>query len=761
LIRINAMPPLDLTSLEVLRKLEADYRAARADPSQQYATSCRNLTEYLEQIAKASVEERATLEFQQRLWDDNPVAVAGQGAVSVDKALADEGFRRWLAERSFTSIPSDRAEAIDALQILHDEILARLQRSVSRTPRLKTVRVLAALFPHHFTTIADVYRISWLHQVMFTGPKVYGVEAHANVLARLAEALGPVPAGLSAWVERMTLPWFVLERYVESAPEATSMAPLQPLPAGRRRSGMTAIKGSLNGVLRVLDFMKGGATREDLHTFLKQDAPDVKKGWLNTSVYVLRAELGVIEERDGKFFPTESGRELLETEDPSTLAPWLLTRILGVDHVLVHLRDQGPTSTKELFEKLRAVNPGWTTNFTSGAILKWLRAFGTIEVGPNTRLQLTQRGREWAARVHWVPEHLSRKGVEEDGLEIVEEELAEPNLENLSVPALKEILAAMPSELAFPQDKVAALHAGLWAHHRRHFAILTGLSGSGKTSLARAYAKALLTASGVKTAIKPHLLTVPVQPGWTDPTSLLGYPHPLSKEDYVSTDFLEVLRACEAAPTVPHVVVLDEMNLAHPEQYLAPLLSAMETGDPIVLHREPEAIDDVPAELRSYPPNLVLIGTVNMDETTHGLSDKVLDRAVILDFWEVDLATYPGWGKRGIPTEQETHVRQLLADLIEVLAPVRLHFAWRVVDEVLDFLARSGKDGHLMPDAALDWIVHAKVLPKLRGHDSPQFRTAFESCQGVLKQAGLKRSAAKAGELLEDLKSTGSARFWR
>jgi MoxR-like ATPase len=756
------MSPPDLTSLEVLRNLEADYRAARTDPTLPYATWCENLTRYLEHIAKASVEERATLEFQQRLWNDNPVAFTAQGAVPVDKALADEGFRRWLAERSFTPIPSNRAEAIGVLQGLRDEIVERLKPFVGRTPWFKTVRVLAVLFPHHFTTIADWSRISWLHQLMFTGRKVaYVVEAQANVLERLAEALGPVPSGLGSWVERMTLPWFILERYQQNAAAVTDTVPLQPLPAKLRRRGMTAIKGSLDGVLRALDFVKGGATREDLYTFLKQDSPNAKRGWLNTSAYVLRAELGVIEERDGEFFPTESGLELLETENPSVLAPWLLTRILGVDHVLVHLRDQGPAPTKALLGMLRAVNPGWTTDFAPGAILKWLRAFGTIDVGPDARLQLTQRGQEWAARVHWVPEQLGHQGEQEDSIEIAEEELTEPDLEKFSVPSLQEILERLPSELVFPKDKVAALHAGLWAHHRRHFAILTGLSGSGKTSLARAYAKALLAASEVKTASKPHLLTVPVQPGWTDPSSLLGYLHPLSNEDYVSTDFLDVLRACEAAPDEPHVVVLDEMNLSHPEQYLAPLLSAMETGDPIVLHREPEAMDGVPAELRAYPPNLVLIGTVNMDETTHGLSDKVLDRAVILDFWEVDLETYPGWGKRDLPKEQEERVHQLLAELIGVLAPVRLHFAWRVVDEVLDFLARSGKDGHLKPDAALDWIVHAKVLPKLRGHDSPQFRKAFESCQKVLAQAGLQRSAAKVGELLEDLKSTGSARFWR
>jgi hypothetical protein len=115
------------------------------------------------------------------------------------------------------------------------------------------------------------------------------------------------------------------------------------------------------------------------------------------------------------------------------------------------------------------------------------------------------------------------------------------------------------------------------------------------------------------------------------------------------------------------------MNLSHPEQYMAPLLSAMETGDSIQLHAEGDLFDGIPGVL-SYPANLVMIGTVNMDETTHGLSDKVLDRSFVLEFWGVDLDAYPRWGKRAISTDVESRSRQVLGALMTALAPARLHF---------------------------------------------------------------------------------------
>ena len=93
-----------------------------------------------------------------------------------------------------------------------------------------------------------------------------------------------------------------------------------------------------------------------------------------------------------------------------------------------------------------------------------------------------------------------------------------------------------------------------------------------------------------------------------------------------------------------------------PRADMAPLLSAMETGAPMELHTEGEFFDGVPGAI-IYPRNLVLIGTVNMDETTHGLSDKILDRAFVLEFWEVDLAAYPRWGSRALAVPEEGRAR--------------------------------------------------------------------------------------------------------
>jgi hypothetical protein len=229
----------------------------------------------------------------------------------------------------------------------------------------------------------------------------------------------------------------------------------------------------------------------------------------------------------------------------------------------------------------------------------------------------------------------------------------------------------------------------------------------------------------------------------------------------VRTAFLEFLIVAAGDPGRPYVAVLDEMNLSHPEQYMAPLLSAMETGDVIQLHTEGDFFDGVPASI-PYPKNLVLIGTVNMDETTHGLSDKVLDRAFVLEFWDVDLAEYPRWGTRSIDTAHEAKVRELLSALTEALSPARLHFGWRVVDDVLDFLRRAATAGDTLSfHSALDGVIYAKVLPKLRGEDSPRFRDALAKCEATLSTFELKQSRLKVAELRNDLETTGSARFWR
>ncbi len=256
-------------------------------------------------------------------------------------------------------------------------------------------------------------------------------------------------------------------------------------------------------------------------------------------------------------------------------------------------------------------------------------------------------------------------------------------------------------------------------------------------------------------------MTVPVQPGWYDPTPILGYVNPLKPDMYESTGFLDLLVHAAENPADPHVAILDEMNLSHPEQYLAPLLSAMETGEALELHNRGEHFDGVPGRI-PYPSNLVLIGTVNMDETTLGLSDKVLDRAFTLEFWDIDIDQWPGWGKRGLSESDESAIQAVLHDLMEALKPARLHFGWRTIDDVVGFVGLRESEGDGLPlKEALDRVIYAKLLPKLRGEDSQRFREALARCAEVLKTHGFEASRAKVAELQSDLEIMGSARFWR
>ncbi|MGB5056063.1 MAG: AAA family ATPase, partial [Nitrospirales bacterium] len=111
--------------------------------------------------------------------------------------------------------------------------------------------------------------------------------------------------------------------------------------------------------------------------------------------------------------------------------------------------------------------------------------------------------------------------------------------------------------------------------------ILSGLSGSGKTNLVKSFANA--------TGNVAHV--IPVKPNWTSAEDLTGYYNPLQRA-YVTTPFLDALRAAEADPERLHIICLDEMNLARVEYYFADFLSAMEerSKDPVIdLYSDDEA----------------------------------------------------------------------------------------------------------------------------------------------------------------------------
>jgi len=162
------------------------------------------------------------------------------------------------------------------------------------------------------------------------------------------------------------------------------------------------------------------------------------------------------------------------------------------------------------------------------------------------------------------------------------------------------------------------------------FIILTGNSGTGKTKLSWLFADYLnekITYKFNNNAI------VPVGANWTENRNIVGYYNVLTKS-YQHTQSLDLLLDAGNDEYNPYFLILDEMNLSHVERYFSDFLSAMESREPIPLHKDWDKLEDenkVPENLK-IPPNVFIVGTVNVDETTYMFSPKVLDRANVLEF---------------------------------------------------------------------------------------------------------------------------------
>ena len=158
--------------------------------------------------------------------------------------------------------------------------------------------------------------------------------------------------------------------------------------------------------------------------------------------------------------------------------------------------------------------------------------------------------------------------------------------------------------------------------------ILQGMSGTGKTSLAHAMGSFLENTSTV----------IPVQPMWKERTDLLGYYNEFTKR-FNETLLLEKMYEANYSEDI-YVTVLDEMNIARVEYYFAEFLSLLELPDPD--ERYIDVVSDIwtsdPLQLRNgrlkLPYNMWFIGTANNDDSTFAISDKVYDRAMVLNLDE-------------------------------------------------------------------------------------------------------------------------------
>ena len=132
-------------------------------------------------------------------------------------------------------------------------------------------------------------------------------------------------------------------------------------------------------MLNILEFCSDGVRREALKAHIKTVHPSLKDNSINTLVNVIQSELDCLTSDGDQFVLTDRGRDFLESEDPGTLMDWLVTRILGVDHLLVILRDQGPSSRADTVRRIQKVNPGWTTEITARFIVRELLEFDMLD----------------------------------------------------------------------------------------------------------------------------------------------------------------------------------------------------------------------------------------------------------------------------------------------------------------------------------------------------------------------------------------------
>jgi hypothetical protein len=336
-------------------------------------------------------------------------------------------------------------------------------------------------------------------------------------------------------------------------------------------------------------------------------------------------------------------------------------------------------------------------------------------------------------------EEMERLAVAPDTALLMDEN--EPPEANMNAVAEHFSAALRQSHLALGENHDENVRAFLASIATKRFVILTGLSGSGKTQLALRFGEWL----GIE-----RMRITPVRPDWTGAEALFGYEDALQPlrdglRAWHVPDALEFLLRAANDSNHPYLLVLDEMNLAHVERYFADFLSGMETGQPCLPNLERG--DDGHYRIATggepqlpLPTNLLVIGTVNIDETTYLFSPKVLDRANTIDFrvrTEDLLTEYvkpipcnagPSALTRGLlQVSRDDHFHQnhptlageefmtRLRRIHRILSGHHLEFGHRVFYEANRFAAIFAATGVTNPLAALDRQIMQKILPRLHG----------------------------------------------
>lgn len=301
----------------------------------------------------------------------------------------------------------------------------------------------------------------------------------------------------------------------------------------------------------------------------------------------------------------------------------------------------------------------------------------------------------------------------------------------------------------FSERVVDAFHTSLKCHEINPLTVLAGVSGTGKTLLPIRYAEFM----GI------HRLVMAVQPRWDSPQDMFGFYNYLEKKYKASElsralvrmdpyNYQDDFKGGEWAHERMLLVLLDEMNLARTEYYFSEFLSKLELRRMVeepsnqVKRSQAELDLDAGPGARRFkvwvPENIFFVGTMNEDETTQTLSDKVLDRSNVLRFGKPDektgqagsysepskrenflpYATWKSWIRSPKENDWQKEVNRWVGDLNEALDGIGRPFGFRVRQAMTTYVANypRAEDDNRYKLAFSDQV-EQKILPKLRGLD--------------------------------------------
>lgn len=314
--------------------------------------------------------------------------------------------------------------------------------------------------------------------------------------------------------------------------------------------------------------------------------------------------------------------------------------------------------------------------------------------------------------------------------------------------------------LTFPNRVINAFHASLKTADMSPLVVLAGISGTGKSELPMRYAEGM----GI------HLVSLAVQPRWDSPNDLFGFYNHLEQR-YKATDLARAMVRFERhnrkdwvmptgweADNVKSdgmlLVLLDEMNLARVEYYFSEFLSKLETRRGVNIESESDrakaeiALDMGSMSLKEkaiklYPDrNVLFAGTMNEDESTQSLSDKVLDRACVMRFGRprqlalrpksqrimakptetgLTFAQWQQWLKPELNSEDMDTVQDWIDRLNVTMEKLNRPFGHRVAQAIARYIGNYPDDGSMDAEERLKCAmadqIEQRILPKLRGID--------------------------------------------